>query len=81
MEDVMVMSNNLVELSDIEMLEIDGGFDWWKVLGNVCAAVCKVGISCVSPPLAMAARGAIWAWRTYKVWNTVYKLSRWEIAE
>lgn len=27
----MVLSNNIVELSKMELLEIDGGVNWWQV--------------------------------------------------
>lgn len=62
MENVMVMSNNFVELSDIDMFEIEGGFDFWRTLGYAAATVCCMGACVVAPPLAVVAAGSAGIW-------------------
>ena len=60
-----VMANGFCELNEQEMM-IDGGRDYWGVVGGVCLTVAAVGLSIMCPYAAPAMivpaeQGIAWA--------------------
>ncbi|MBR6984090.1 MAG: DUF308 domain-containing protein [Ruminococcus sp.] len=52
MENVMTMTNGFVELSAMDMCEIDGGVNWWGVASGVLSVAggCFAIAACVADP-------------------------------
>ncbi len=59
----MVLSNGFCEISQDEMMEIEGGA-WWDVVGNIAAGICTVGASVlgISNPVGATATVAALIW-------------------
>ena len=64
----LTMTNNFgfCELNENEMMMVDGGRDYWGVVGGVCLTVAAVGLSIMCPYAAPAMivpaeQGIAWA--------------------
>lgn len=59
----MVLSNGFCEISQDEMMVVDGGA-WWNVVGNIAAGVCSIGATVlgVTNPVGATATVAALVW-------------------
>ncbi len=59
----MVLNNGFCEMSQNEIMDIDGGA-WWNVVGNIGAGICAIGATAlgVSNPVGAAATVAVLVW-------------------
>lgn len=58
-----VSSNGFYEMSQEEMLVVDGGTQWYNVVGNCGAILCGIGaVALAGTPVGWAALGASLLW-------------------
>lgn len=59
----MVLNNGFCEMTEAELTEIEGGSEWYDVVGNIGFIGCTIGAAALSgTPLGWAALGAACLW-------------------
>lgn len=64
----MISSNGFCELSQDEMVMVDGGTAWYTVVGNCGFIGCTIGaVALAGTPVGWAALGAATLWSVYNM--------------